>query len=288
MSWAAAIQAAASAVGTAANVTATGKLNKKNRQWQEDRMREQNEYNAPSQQMARLRAAGINPHLAYSQGSISNSSAGVNTPQSTPQDFSGIGDAAQSYVATRMQQTQLKQMEKAMEVQDSEKKLKEAQVIATLKGAAKTDQELLEMQRLLETKVDQSKANLNQTNVNTELATKQIEKTLQDISSSKTGEKLSQAQIQSITQGIKESAQRIKLLKTEGKGKEIDNEVKSVQENMWKQGINPNSSAFDQVIKTLWDLTGLGPASGGIKSKLKKTEKTYDIKMPSLKDWFTK
>lgn len=35
----------------------------------------ENEYNTPANQMARLRAAGINPHLAYSHGSISNQSA---------------------------------------------------------------------------------------------------------------------------------------------------------------------------------------------------------------------
>lgn len=35
----------------------------------------ENEYNSPSEQMARLAAAGINPHLAYSNGSVSNVSA---------------------------------------------------------------------------------------------------------------------------------------------------------------------------------------------------------------------
>lgn len=285
---AAAISAGAALAGTAASALSTGKLNKKNRQWQEDRMREQNEYNHPAQQMARLRQAGINPHLAYSQGSISNSSAGVNTPQQTPQDFSGIGDAAQSYIATRMQQTQIDQMKKSMEVADAEKSLKQAQEIATLSGAAKTDQELLEMQSLLQTKIDQSKANLNQTNVNTQLAQTQIGKVLQDISASRTGQRLSEAQISNIKQTIAESSARIKLLKSQGKNTDIDSEIKDVQKTMWKQGLNPNSSAFDQIIKSLWDLTGIGPASGGLKSKFKKTEKTYDIKIPSIKDWFTK
>lgn len=286
--WGAVINGAASLAGVAATGASNGKLNKKNRQWQEDRMREQNEYNSPTQQMHRLRQAGINPHLAYSQGSISNSSAGVGTPPQTATDYSGIGDAAQNYIATRMQQKQMQSIDKSMEVQDAEKSLKEAQEIATLSGAAKTDQELLEMQQLLQLKIDQSKANIDQTTVNTQLAGKQIEKVLQDVESSKTGQKLSEAQIANLSQQIRESAQRIKVLQIDGKGKEIDNEIKKLQETMWKQGINPNSSALDQIIKTVWDLTGMGPASGGVKSKFKKTEKTYDINVPSLKDWFTK
>ena len=34
-----------------------------------------NEYNDPTQQMARLKNAGINPHLAYSQGGVTNTSS---------------------------------------------------------------------------------------------------------------------------------------------------------------------------------------------------------------------
>lgn len=291
---AAAISAGAALAGTAATTMSTGKLNKKNRQWQEDRMREQNAYNHPSQQMARLREAGINPHLAYSQGSISNSSAGVNSPASHPQDFSGIGDAAQSYIATRMQQTQIDQMKKSIEVADAEKSLKEAQEIATLSGAAKTDQELLEMQSLLQTKIDQSKANLNQTNVNTELARKQIEKVLQDVSSSKTGQKLSESQITKIGQEIQESVARIKLLKSQGRNTDVDSAIKEIQQEMWRNGVNPNSSASDQVMKMILDIVGVSPKDGGIKNQTggktlmdgaRWLKKQYD-NMGGISGWF--
>lgn len=285
---AAAISAGAQLLGTGASMASTGKLNKKNRQWQEDRMREMNEYNTPANQMARFRAAGLNPHLIYGQGTNGNQSAPTALPDQKLPDYSGIGDAAQAYTATRQQQTQIDQMKKNIEVADTEISLKKAQEIATLMGSAKTEEETRQLQELFQVKKDQLSANLNQTNVNTQLTTATIDKVLQDISASRTGQKLSEAQIDNIRQSITESAARIKLLKSQGNGQDIDNVIKGVQRNMWEQGVNPNSAAFDQIIKQLWDLSGLGPADGGIKKYLKKTEKTYDIKVPSIKDWFTK
>lgn len=39
--------------------------------------REQNAYNAPDQQMARLQAAGLNPNLVYGSGAVGNTTSGV-------------------------------------------------------------------------------------------------------------------------------------------------------------------------------------------------------------------
>ena len=60
--------------------------NKQNREWQSKENQKardyntmmwekNNEYNDPAQQMARLQNAGINPHLAYSQGGVTNTSS---------------------------------------------------------------------------------------------------------------------------------------------------------------------------------------------------------------------
>ena len=45
----------------------------------------QNEYNSPTQQMARIRAAGLNPNLVYGNG-VAGNSAG-STPQYEPAKF---------------------------------------------------------------------------------------------------------------------------------------------------------------------------------------------------------
>lgn len=51
------------------------KENQKARDYNTMMWEKNNEYNDPTQQMARLKNAGINPHLAYSQGGVTNTSS---------------------------------------------------------------------------------------------------------------------------------------------------------------------------------------------------------------------
>lgn len=81
----------------------------------------QNEYNSPTQQMARIRAAGLNPNLVYGNG-VAGNSAG-STPQYEPAKFNaptmqayrgwnlGISDATSQYLAYRTAKAQVDNME---------------------------------------------------------------------------------------------------------------------------------------------------------------------------------
>ena len=81
----------------------------------------QNEYNSPTQQMARIRAAGLNPNLVYGNGVAGNSSG--STPQYEPAKFNaptmqayrgwnlGISDAISQYLAYRTSKAQVDNME---------------------------------------------------------------------------------------------------------------------------------------------------------------------------------
>lgn len=71
----------------------------------------QNAYNTPAEQMKRLKDAGINPYMALGsvQSGQAGSVGGVNPAQGTSArveafqpDFSGIGQAAQNYVANKI------------------------------------------------------------------------------------------------------------------------------------------------------------------------------------------
>ena len=54
-----------------------------------DMWERQNAYNAPTEQMARLRAAGLNPHLVYGSGSVAGNTAGqMPKYQNVRSDFS--------------------------------------------------------------------------------------------------------------------------------------------------------------------------------------------------------
>lgn len=71
----------------------------------------QNEYNSPAAQMARFKAAGLNPNLIYGRGDSGNAAP---VRSSSPQawnpkapDYSGIGQSIGQYYNTKMQQAQL-------------------------------------------------------------------------------------------------------------------------------------------------------------------------------------
>ena len=51
------------------------KENQKARDYNTEMWEKNNAYNDPTQQMARLKNAGINPHLAYSNGAVTNTSS---------------------------------------------------------------------------------------------------------------------------------------------------------------------------------------------------------------------
>lgn len=81
----------------------------------------QNEYNSPTQQMARIRAAGLNPNLVYGNGVTGNSTG--STPQYEPAKFNaptmqayrgwnlGISDAISQFLAYRTAKAQVDNME---------------------------------------------------------------------------------------------------------------------------------------------------------------------------------
>lgn len=80
--------------GQGANMVAQGKLNKKNRKWQEeqnttkyerdiDQRDYQNWYNSPEQQMERFEAAGLNPHLIYGKGTAGQQTSSVQAKASS-------------------------------------------------------------------------------------------------------------------------------------------------------------------------------------------------------------
>ena len=85
-------------------------------QYNTDMWNKQNEYNTPAAQMKRYEDAGINPYNAMSnvQSGQAQSAGGVNPPSASPvtmqsftPDFSGIGDAAQTYVVNHLAETKM-------------------------------------------------------------------------------------------------------------------------------------------------------------------------------------
>lgn len=108
--------AGSNAMTNLGNILFQGATNKKNREFSEKMYNRQradaladrdfaNQYNSPAEQMKRLKAAGLNPNLAY--GSLADtkaedtrqSSPGPSPNQAPQVDFSGIGNAISQFVS---------------------------------------------------------------------------------------------------------------------------------------------------------------------------------------------
>lgn len=108
---AAGVQGGASVLGTILsgrysrkNIEATNAFNQE--MWELD-----NAYNSPEQQMARLREAGLNPHLVYGNGTVANTSRGPVKGDFTSQKpyidpGAAVGSALLTYQDVRMRQAQ--------------------------------------------------------------------------------------------------------------------------------------------------------------------------------------
>lgn len=87
-------------------------LNRKNAEWVLAQNRilseEQRKYDSPEQQMERFRQAGLNPHLAYSQGNVGNMNSPV-TMGSIPSVQGGHIDTSYPDIAGDFQKYQLMQ-----------------------------------------------------------------------------------------------------------------------------------------------------------------------------------
>lgn len=86
------------AVSGAANVIATGNMNKKSRKFQEKMFHATNTYNSPIEQRKRLEAAGLNPNLVYggSPGQTAGTANQPGKPDFETPDYNALGSAVQT------------------------------------------------------------------------------------------------------------------------------------------------------------------------------------------------
>lgn len=218
--------AAAQLVGTAADIYFTNRMNQQMMNWNEDmygRQRQDalddwnrmNAYNSPQAQLARLKAAGLNPNLVYGTGATANTSTGVRStdvkgwqPNKLP-----IGDLAGNAITTyqnlalgQEQVRNLQQQRKNMEVDNTLKTMEIAN-----KGI-KTAQSAFDLQQSKDLK-DTTIAKANALARGAELAnvvkmsketrdvamsTPKLAEAFQKVAQGELKQKLSEAQIQQV------------------------------------------------------------------------------------------
>lgn len=98
----------------------------------------QNKYNHPTQQMQRLKEAGLNPHLIYGTGSAATTAAparssSVSTPNFQPPqhniDFSPMNNMLESFTDLQMKQQQTDNLKKQAELLTAERANKDMDTI---------------------------------------------------------------------------------------------------------------------------------------------------------------
>lgn len=240
------IGAGASLLGSGIDAIAQIGQNKKAREHQEYMYDKNNAYNTPAMQMQRFKAAGLNPHLIYGQGNSGNSTVPPLTTQEAPK--SHFAEITQNYVANRTQQAQVDNMAKALQVMEADKTLKEAQTVNTLTQSAQTEQQREQSAVLFDTVQSQAKANLGVTTQNLETGLIQQQKLKAEIDNVLQNTSISKTNQSSILQTIVESKARVRNLAKDGRLKDAETELKRLELNLRKLGVNPNDPAWMRIV----------------------------------------
>jgi len=232
----------------------------------------QNTYNSPQEQMNRLRQAGLNPNLVYGKGA-DNTAMAVRSSSNTPQsqiapkiDLSGISQGFAQYYNLKQQMATTDNLYQAKQNMIKEGLLTDAKTANTIGSTAKTGFDLSQAQALKDNVIKQAELNnqltsaqtLN-TSANTE-ATKQgmtvqlqklemekltnttnVAKTLQDIYSSK----LQNTKVPLEKDLLQEQINNLKKVQ---ESTELENQLKQLDINLRKQGINPNDPTYVRII----------------------------------------
>lgn len=279
-----AVMAGSQLIGQGLNALSQSGINKKTREWNErmysmqrqhalDDWNRQNEYNNPAAQMARLKAAGLNPHLIYG-GGPGNVSQPVRSTDAkswnpTPPQFD-LGAAARSAIFTGVdletKQTQLDRIN-AMIAVDKQKAINMASDTAQkVQQTAKTKWEYEQAQRLgsysleaarlgvreLETRISK---NVTQNEYTAQqIATEVImrpykrDKAIAEIANLKQQTATSGAQKELIQQNVKNQQWKAQI-------DSLAVELNSFMNEERKRGKNPNESAFGRLLYDAVDKT---------------------------------
>lgn len=215
------------------------------RVWALEDWNRQNEYNSPAAQMARLKAAGLNPNLVYGHGADAQSGQmprGVNSNSYSPQAprFDLLGPA--------MAHFQIKAMQKEYELKDaqiatawSDASLRNAQILATLQGVEGAKFQLSQNERLADTTYNTAQAHLNRLQTETEIMLSRNER---EIAMNASNLREAAARITSMRIQNAKTQQEKKNLELMLKNIEQDTRLKKADADLREKGIYPGDPTW--------------------------------------------
>lgn len=285
-----------STIDNASSIIATQNINKRTRKWNEEQYNKQrqhalmdwemqNAYNSPQQQMERLKAAGLNPHLVYGNGAeaMSNQAPRSTDTQSWKPDVPQINTSSGLMAGYDIQQKQAQtdNIKELTKVAQQEQTLKMIQAWSQITNTKTAEFDLSQKQRLSDLVVSQAEANLQKTKADTEFtldgndrAAAQNAATLKQAAENILTSRLGRAKTRSEIDHIK---QQIKNLQS-------DNELKKFDTNLKSLGIQPGDNMFLRILAQ-WLKSGNLPGKDSqmLKEKAEEGQPGYRPK-PGHKD----
>jgi len=199
----------------------TAITNSQNRKRSLEDWNRQNAYNHPSQQMQRLKEAGLNPNLVYGGGATITAQS-VKTPEAqVPNiDLQKAPELIGAYQSIKNQQLEYSRIQKAMELQDAQKKNIEANTLSTLAGTDLKKLDYVSKGIMNQFLPEVQEANLAKTKIGTQIAVSQnemeklmfpnkVDKVLAEIANIKARTEMIPTQKAQLMQNIKSMQQRM-------------------------------------------------------------------------------
>lgn len=233
-----------------------------------------NMYNTPEQQMQRLKSAGLNPNLAYGNGSVANTadtikSPAPNTSNSTnvqPVDLSGVSNAINQLYDLRLKDAQTNNVIAATETQKTNQQLnavnEQLKRLEIVKQKAQNKVELASInakiknyelindnliQDLASKSVTQRKTETDR-QVSIDQNNREKQKQPYNIEALKAGIKNTNVGTDEKLQNIISSKTQVSKTQMETQKLEIDKLLSELDAVMKSQGISPNSSGVSKII----------------------------------------
>jgi hypothetical protein len=236
----------------------------------------ENEYNSPAAQMARLKAAGLNPNLVYGNGATTN---GVSTNTSQTPSYRGeaadwsnaaasVGQAANSYFQWQNMQAEQDRIKALTRLAEQDSLVRTEQILSSIANRTRIgvqteqDKQNLKIAQQLEgttleaarLNVEKLNADINQTKANTQFTLNSDDRAAaQNVSSLKEAvERILTSRLQRA-----KTVEEIKAIKQAIKNAEHDGTLKRMDIDLRKKGIMPSDNVLERAAQHIFDGTGL-------------------------------
>jgi hypothetical protein len=237
----------------------------------------QNQYNAPSQQMERLKAAGLNPNLVYesnpnvASAQVRQSDTGSYKPD-IPQVDGGM--IANAWINARQAALQRKQTEAQTKSLESQQKLQDAQALESNSRTANNTQDLSLKKSLMQSNIEaaelQNMKMATETQVLKERNAREAVMQSQNI-------KESVVRIAEMNSRIEKNKYDIENVQTAIQSGKLDNEFKRLENDLAKNGVFKNDPIYARIAVRAYE---------AIKKDSQKNTNKKDPNVEHSQKWF--